>query len=450
MSRADFLYRSLKCSSVKSLFLSKPAARHVAIDLPGDKSITHRALMLAAIADGVTKIDNPNRGLDVAATIGALRNLGVHVRTNSAGVLVAGSDRLRDPRRTIDCGNSGTTMRLLAGLLAGRVNAILDGDASLRRRPMERVVLPLRAMGASLSSSRGGHPPITLHRGAGPLRALDYRMPVASAQIKSALLLAALRAGGPSEIHEPARTRDHTEIMLKSMGAKITTRGRSIRISPSQLRPLRRTRVPGDFSAAVYLLCAAAVVPGSELTLRSVGINPTRTAALEVMTAMGARLRITRRRSWSGEAVADISIKGGAPLRGIAIPASKVPNLIDEIPALCALAAMARGSFSIRKAAELRVKESDRIQTTVDLLRNFGAQARPLEDGIVVTGGQALRAPRSVSTRGDHRIGLTAAILSAAAGSSLVIRDAPCVATSFPDFPRVWRAAFGTTPKRKL
>jgi 3-phosphoshikimate 1-carboxyvinyltransferase len=425
-----------------SLFLCVPRTGcHASIVLPGDKSISHRALMLAAIAWGRTRIVGCNAGEDVRATARALQLLGVSVHKTADGYDVVGTLCLRDPRTTIDCGNSGTTMRLLAGVLAGRVDAVLDGDASLRRRPMSRVTRPLSAMGARITT-RAGRPPLTTHRRAARLRGIHYRMPVASAQVKSALLLAALRAEGPSTIVEPVPTRDHTELMLKAMGARLHLRGRTLRIAPSSLRALGRVRVPGDLSSAVYLLCAAATLPGAVLTVRRVGINPSRVQALQVMKAMGVALRIRRRTRWNGEQVADLTVSGGRPLRNLSIGTRMIPGLIDEIPALCALATTARGVFTVRGAGELRVKESDRIATTVELLRSFAGDARALADGIVVRGDVPLRAPRSISTQGDHRVGLAAAILAAATRSTLKIRDSTCIATSLPGFAALWRRAF--------
>jgi 3-phosphoshikimate 1-carboxyvinyltransferase len=444
--RADFLCLSVKCSNVQSLTLTKPVARRASLTLPGDKSISHRAFMLSAIAHGRTRVVNPNAGDDVIATIRALRQLGVEVRHAGDDYVVVGRDALRDPSSTIDCGNSGTTMRLLMGILAGRVDALLDGDASLRRRPMARVADPLKAMGAKISMRPRGLPPVRLHRQTARLRSTRFTMRVASAQVKSAVLLAALRAEGTSVITTPAVTRDHTERLLRAMGAKLRVNGRAIRVVPSSLKSIDVLRIPGDVSSAVYLLCAAAAIPGSHLRLRDIGINPTRSAALDILRRMGTRIKISARKRWSGEPVADISISGGARLRGVTIPVQMVPNLIDEIPALCALATIARGTLMVRGAAELRVKESNRIRTTVELLRSFGADARSLADGIVVRGGRALRAPRSVSTHGDHRIGLSAAVLAAAARAPITIRDVDCIATSFPNFAETWNAAF--TKKR--
>ncbi len=375
------------------------------------------------------------------ATVNALRALGIAVRTMPDGYAITGSATLCDPGSPIDCANSGTTMRLLMGLLAGRVNATLDGDASLRRRPMARVAQPLTRMGAPVTTN-AGHAPVRIRRTRLPLHAISYRLPVASAQVKSALLLAALVADGCTTIVEPARSRNHTEILLRSMGARLRVRDRTIRIDASPLVTAGRVRVPGDLSSGVYLLCAAAVLPGTILTLRDVGINSTRTAALDVLAQMGTAVRQTHRRSWCGEAVADLQVRGGSGLHNVTVAKHRVAALIDEIPALCALATTASGTFVVRGAAELKVKESNRIATTVELLRSFGADAQGLPDGIVVQGGQRLHAPRAIATHGDHRVGLAAAILAAATKMPLRIDDSACLATSFPGFVKVWRAAF--------
>jgi 3-phosphoshikimate 1-carboxyvinyltransferase len=426
---------------VQSLALRAPVAgRRSRVTVPGDKSISHRALLFAALASGRTRIIGANRGLDVLATARALRALGIRVRSTDAGFEVTGGV-FADPRAVIDCGNSGTTMRLLAGALAGHVHARLDGDASLRRRPMSRVAEPLQLMGARIAT-RNGYPPLRLFGANGRLRPIRYTMPVASAQVVSAIVIAALGASGASTIIEKARTRDHTQRLLAAMGAKLRCTGRTVRVYPSRLVAVPTLRVPGDISAAVYLFCAAATLPRTQLSLRHVGVNPTRTAALDVLRNMGASIAISKPREWCNEPVADISITGARRLRNIVVPPRLVPMLIDEIPALCALAAVANGTFCVRNARELRVKESDRIETTVRLLQAFDADARALGDGIAVRGGRRLRAPRSVSTFGDHRIGLAAAILAAASGSAITIRDSACVATSFPGFANVWRRAF--------
>src|SRR5579864_1690376 len=366
--------RSHATVSVETLRLAAATARSARLRVPGDKSITHRALLLGAIARGRSLVLHPNQGADVLATYRALRQLGVRLERRADAFVVYGVAGFRDPRSAIDCGNSGTTLRLLMGLLAGRVNARLTGDASLRRRPVERVAIPLRAMGARITTSAKGTAPVKLYRANQPLHGLAYRLPVASAQLKSALLLAGLQARGRTTLLVGDQSRDHTERLLRSMGASLTIR---------------------------------------------------------------------TRRSRDHEPAGDISVTGGGDLHGVTVRPSLVPNLIDEIPALCAVAAAAQGTFVVRGARELRVKESDRIATTVQLLRSFAVDAHPLADGIAVRGGATLRPPRRVRTNGDHRIGMAAAILAAAAGSPLVIEAAECIAPSFPGFRTAWRSAFG-------
>jgi 3-phosphoshikimate 1-carboxyvinyltransferase len=423
--------------------LRLPAAKpgRVTLHVPGDKSISHRAFLLAAIARGSTRIAGANRGADVLATIRALRALGVRIARHAQDFIVEGAPRLRAPAHPIDCGNSGTTMRLLAGLLAGRVNAVLDGDASLRRRPMERVTRPLNRMGAQIRCSRGGHAPLRIC-GAGPLHGAKIALEVQSAQVASAVMLAALGARGATTIAPVRSLRDHTQRMLRSFGVRVTQRGAAISVTPTQLVSPREIVIPGDLSSAVFFVCAAAVVPGARIRLARIGVNPTRTAILDVLRAMGVRLEIHPVRSSGPEPAADLIVAGGAPLRNVRVPNAIVPEIIDEIPALCALSATASGVLRLRGARELRHKESDRVATVVGLLQAFGADARALADGIVVTGGKPLRAPDRVPTHGDHRIGMAAAILAAAARAPLTIDESGCIATSFPEFSLAWRAAF--------
>ena len=410
--------------------------------MPGDKSISHRAFMCASIADGESSIAGANVGSDVGATIEALRALGVSIEGHiSSGLHVRGVRDFRTPASPLDCGNSGSTMRMLAGLIAGRVDATLDGDVSLRRRPMERVAEPLRTMGAAVQTTEG-RPPLTLRASTEPLRGAAITMPVASAQVKSAVLFAALRANGPTVVTEPAQTRDHTERMLRSMGASLDVNGRSVAAQGSALKPLADYRVPGDFSAAFFFIAGAAALPGTHLRLTDVGLNPTRTAALDVLGAMGADIEILDTREVHGEPIGDIVVRGGRDLHGTTIQAVQIPNLIDEIPALCALAASAGLQFEIRNASELRTKESDRVATTVRLLRAFGVKAEELPDGISIGLGPRLRAPERIPTEGDHRIGMSAAILALATRSPITIDDTDCIATSFPKFSDAWRSAF--------
>ncbi len=426
---------------VDRLRLPAPAARRATLVLPGDKSVSHRAFMLAAIARGKTKIIGANAGADVHATVAALRQVGVRIHRVGNAFVVSGDTKFRSPHVTIDCGNSGTTMRLLAGLLAGRVHAVLDGDASLRRRPMLRVAQPLNEMGADIETSSNGKPPLRL-RACGQLHGVRVRVDVPSAQVTSAILLAAVQAQSATTIRVKYRVRDHTQRMLRAFCGKIAVRGGTIRVQPSVLTSPRRLEIFGDLSAAVYFACAGALVPGSHLRLRKIGVNPTRTAILDVLRAMGVHIEIIPLRVRGGEPAADLVIRGGYPLRCVPIKQQIVPQIIDEIPALCALAATAQGMLRIRGAAELRHKESDRIATTVALLKCFGAHAEAKPDGIDVRGGQTLRAPTAIDTHGDHRIGMAAAILAVATRAPLIIARSACIATSFPGFARAWRAAF--------
>jgi 3-phosphoshikimate 1-carboxyvinyltransferase len=411
--------------------------------VPGDKSISHRALLLSACARGATSIEGLNRGEDANATIGALRALGIEVDDDTEIVRVVGGE-FASHAGVIDCGNSGTTMRLLMGALAGRTACTLDGDASLQRRPMERVAAPLRMMGAAIETGPRGVPPVVL-RASGSLRAIDYVQPVASAQVKSAILIAALRADGITTVRFRRASRDHTERMLSAMGAAVRTEADAVSIEAGPLRALERIVVPGDPSAAIFFFMAAAHMQGARLNITGVCVNPTRVAAFDVMQAMGARLQIRSTSEEHGEPVATIGIEGGNAMRRFEIAPRMVPGLIDEIPALCAVAALAEGESVVREASELRVKESDRIASTVRLLRAFGAEAAETDDGIVVRGGSPLHEPGAIDTNGDHRIGMTAAALAAAIGVPVEIRDAACIATSFPEFAQRWREAFGTS-----
>jgi 3-phosphoshikimate 1-carboxyvinyltransferase len=425
------------------IVIPAPRAAQATVDVPGDKSISHRALMCASIARGTSTIVNANLGEDVKSTRRALRALGVSIEVVGGGAIrVAGVDAFADPRAVIDCGNSGTTMRMLAGLIAGSVNAVLDGDESLRRRPMERVAQPLREMGADVTTGADGHPPLSVRRVDAPLRGRRFDMSIASAQVKSAILFSGLRASGETTVVEPLLTRDHTERMFRAMGADIDVHGLDVTVRPSRLEAVAQWEIPGDFSAAFFFVAGAALAAGANVTIRNVGVNPSRTAALDVVTRMGADVRLANRRDVCGEPVADITVHGRAGLRAVEIPPGSVPNLIDEVPALCALAAAANGEFVVRGAADLRTKESDRIATTAALLRAFGADVEETPDGLVVRGGRPLRAPERVSTHGDHRIGMSAALLALAAGAPIEIDDAGCIATSFPGFEVVWRSAF--------
>jgi 3-phosphoshikimate 1-carboxyvinyltransferase len=410
--------------------------------VPGDKSVSHRAVMLGAIAEGETRITGFLDGEDTNATIAAFRELGIRIEKPSATEVVVhgtGARGLRAPGRPLDLGNSGTSTRLLAGLLAGQAfDTTLVGDASLSRRPMLRVAEPLGRMGARIECSPAGTLPMHIHGGA-QLRGVDCALPVASAQLKSALLLAGLYAEGRTCVTEPAVTRDHTERMLDWFGCPVERAGQRVCIEGRPLRG-RAVQVPGDISSAAFFMVAASIVPGSDLTLTGVGINPTRSAVIDILNAMGAELEIGDPREVSGEPVADIRVRH-RPLAGVRIPQALVPIAIDEFPAILVAAAFARGETVLTDASELRVKESDRIQSLADGLAALGVENSPRADGITVAGGR----PRggTVDSRGDHRIAMAFAVAGLAAGGPIRVRDCANVDTSFPEFPAAVRALGG-------
>ncbi|MDP2530437.1 MAG: 3-phosphoshikimate 1-carboxyvinyltransferase [Candidatus Palauibacterales bacterium] len=412
------------------------------IRVPGDKSISHRVLMLAGLAAGDSWVENLLDAADVRSTAEVLRGLGVDVPCTWSGrVRLPGDAAWRDAEGILDCGNSGTTARLVAGLAAGLGrSAVLDGDDSLRRRPMERVVYPLQAMGARIEY-RGvrGYIPIELRaRASGGLRVLRHRPRVASAQVKSCLLLAGLASGTLVEVVEPGRSRDHTERLLEAMGAPITfgpeDGGARVLLDPGGAPPALRPldlRVPGDPSSAAFLV-GAALVAGRRLRLEGVGLNPTRTGYLEVLRRMGARITITETGREGGEPVGDLSVEP-AELRGVEIEPALVPRVLDELPLLAVLGAQAGGCLSVRGARELRVKESDRLALLASNLDELGVQCREWEDGLEVS-GRAGPLSGSVYTDGDHRIAMAFGVLAVAPGSDVRIDDRACVAVSYPGF----------------
>ncbi len=404
---------------------------------PGDKSISHRAAILNALASGPALVENFQRGADCLATLRCLRALGVQWRWQEDGALAiegVGLDGLREPSAPLDCRNSGTTMRLLAGVLAGQpFFSVLTGDASLRSRPMGRIAGPLRSMGAEVWGRQGGELAPLAIRGRRPLRALEHRLPVASAQVKSCLLLAGLYADGETVVHEPGPSRDHTERMLAAMGAHLERRDGWLRLHPpaAGLRPLS-LRVPGDFSAAAFWLVAAAAHPDAEVRIQGVGINPTRTGLLDALRLMGADIALQEERVWGGEPVADILVRSSR-LRGIEVGGEMVPRLIDEVPLLALAACFAEGETVIRDAAELRVKESDRLRATARQLRRLGADIEELDDGLRVRGGIRLRGCR-VNSYGDHRLAMTLAVAGLLASGQTVVGSPDAVSVSYPDF----------------
>ena len=401
------------------------------VTVPGDKSISHRALMIGSLARGRTEITGLADGADVASTAAALRALGATIET-SAGKTSVRCEKLIRPPGAIDAGNSGTTARLLAGVLSAQpFESTITGDRYLKKRPMERVITPLSLMGASISSE-GGRLPLRIK--GGKLSAIRYRTPVASAQVKSAIALAALFADGDTTIVEPAKTRDHTEIMLKHFGARITTAGAEITVGGKGAEHLRGTEVeiPGDISSAIFPLAAALINPGSKVRVENVGVNPARTGAVDILGKMGADVRLGNMRSAGGEPVADIEAAWTGELRGAEIGGSEVPAAIDELPAIAAVACFARGKTTISGAGELRVKESDRISAMAEGLRNLGAKVEETPDGMQIEGGE-LRAG-TVSSAGDHRVAMALAVAATGAEGESRIEDADCVAISFPEF----------------
>jgi len=402
-----------------------------AITVPGDKSVSHRSLLFGALAEGETRVTGLLDAEDVHSTRKAVERLGATVRTEGSEVVVTPAEVLREPDDVIDCGNSGTSLRLLAGVLAGLPGlSVLTGDASLRRRPVRRIIDPLRRMGADLSARDGDRVPPLVVRGR-PLAAAHHDLAVASAQVKSAILLAGLRAEGITSVTEPERSRDHTERMLRGMGVPVRVEGLTVSIEPSRPKGTK-VDVPGDISSAAFFLCAAAALPGSKVTVRNMGTNPTRTGLLDVLRAMGAGVSLANEREVAGEPRADVTVTA-ASLEATEIRGEIIPRLIDELPVVMVMATQAKGTTVIRDARELRVKESDRLAAMGETLTAAGAKLELFEDGCAITGPTRLKGV-TVKTRMDHRIAMSMAVAQLFAGQPVVLDDVACVATSFPSF----------------
>ncbi|NNL57566.1 MAG: 3-phosphoshikimate 1-carboxyvinyltransferase [Pseudomonadales bacterium] len=406
--------------------------------VPGDKSISHRSIMFGALAEGDTEVSGFLEGADALATLAAFEAMGIVIERGRPGQLCVhgnGMHGLSAPRAALNLGNSGTSMRLLAGLLAGQsFDATLIGDVSLSGRPMNRVAMPLREMGANIETAAQGRPPLHIHGGQA-LHGIDYVMPVASAQVKSCLLLAGLFASGRTRVTEPAPTRDHTERMLQGFGYAVERDGASASVVGGGKLRATPIDIPADISSAAFFMVAASITPGSELVLQHVGINPTRTGVLDILQLMGADIQLGGHRDVGGEPVADITVRS-APLRGIAIPPELVPLAIDEFPVLFIAAACAEGTTVLSGAEELRVKESDRIQAMVDGLQALGVNVQGTADGAVIEGG-AIGAGQDVvaiNCHHDHRIAMAFAIASARAQCSIEVDDCDNIVTSFPNF----------------
>lgn len=408
------------------------------VAVPGDKSISHRAIMLASMAEGQSRIRGLLSAEDTLRTVSMMTAMGVDVREISpTEILIYGKGMrsFEEPRDIIDAGNSGTTIRIGAGILAAQpFMTIVNGDPYLRRRPMERIVAPLARMGAQITGRKGNTLPPLCIRG-GPLRGIRYEMPVASAQVKSALLLAGLYADSPVTVVEPLPSRDHTERMLLSMGARVVRGGNEVTVHPEErLTPLTMD-VPADISSASFFLVLAACVPGATLRVPAVGVNPLRTGLISVLERMGADIRLESPREEGGEPVADVVARGRG-LKSTEVDPGEVPALIDEVPALCVAAAMAEGRTEIRGAAELRVKESDRIGSMIGALSALGVSCGEYPDGLWILGPARITPGKRVESRGDHRIAMALLVLSAASGVPLAVSDTACIATSFPAFSR--------------
>ncbi len=426
------------------ILIARPRGRlQGSLTVPGDKSISHRSVMLGALAEGVTEVRDCLMGEDVRATMGAFRAMGVTIDELEDGRLLrihgVGLNGLKAPTEVLDCGNSGTSMRLLCGIVAGAgLPATLSGDASLCRRPMRRVTEPLGLMGARIETAAQGTPPLHI-QGGRALHGIDYVLPMASAQVKSALLLAGLFAAGETCVTEPAITRDHSERMLRGFGVEVAQSDSRVCIRGGQALRATSIVVPADISSAAFFLVGAALQGRETLTVRAVGVNPTRTGVLDILRLMGAKLSLDNPREIGGEPVADITVHPGE-LHGAEIPADLVPLAIDEFPALFVAAACARGRTVVTGAEELRHKESDRIETMARGLRALGVTVETLPDGMVIEGCQRLGAG-TIEAHGDHRIAMAFAMASLRAEADITIHGASAIATSFPDFVALARTA---------
>ena len=414
--------------------VSKSSPLRGELTVPGDKSISHRAVMFGSISEGLTEITDFLQGADCLSTISCFRKMGIEIENTGERILVHGRGLhgLTAPSETLDAGNSGTTTRLISGILAGQnFSSRLTGDASIQSRPMNRIIHPLREMGAQISSeNENGCAPLLI-RGTS-LHGIDYRSPVASAQVKSCILLAGLYADRETSVTEPALSRDHTERMLKSFGARVKRTGLTAQIFPESRLIGQKIQIPGDISSAAYFLAAALLVPGSEILLKNVGINPTRDGILQVIKKMGGDLQILNQRTISGEPVADLLVRHSS-LNGTVIEGDLIPTLIDEIPILAVLASFAEGTTVIRNAEELKVKESDRLSIMVEGLLAMGAEVTGTDDGMIIRGGKLLRGTR-IDSHKDHRIAMSFAVAGLAADGVTAIPDSGCVAISYPGF----------------
>ncbi len=405
------------------------------VRVPGDKSISHRSIMFGALAEGTTQVTNFLKGADCLSTIACFQKMGIEIVHDGEEIQIHGRGLhgLYEPIETLDVGNSGTTMRLLSGILAGqRFASRLDGDASIQSRPMKRIIKPLRQMEAKIKSIReNGCAPLQIEPSM--LHGIRYDSPVASAQVKSCILLAGLYADSPTSVKEPYLSRNHTEVMLQKFGAYVTSEGTTITVMPEPKLYAQKIEVPGDISSAAYFIAAALIVPGSEVLIEHVGMNPTRDGLLRVCKAMGADITILNK-NHGGEPTADLLVRHSG-LKGTTVGGALIPTLIDELPVVAALACFAEGTTVIKDAQELKVKESNRIDAMVKSLSLMGAKVTETEDGMIIEGGHSLHGA-VIDSRLDHRIAMTFAVTALAADGETEIRDADCVKISYPDFYR--------------
>ena len=402
--------------------------------VPGDKSISHRSVMFGALSEGITEAENFLTGADCLSTISCFRQMGISVEQNGTSVIVHGKGLhgLTRPSGIIDAGNSGTTVRLLSGILAGQpFDSMITGDASIQKRPMKRVMTPLSQMGASITSvHENGCAPLQIK--GSPLHGIHYLSPVASAQVKSCVLLAGLYADAPTSVTEPAISRNHSELMLRYFGADIQCEGTTSTVLPDPRLVGQKVNVPGDISSAAYFIAAALLVPGSEVLLKNVGINPTRDGMLRVVRAMGGDVTLVNENTDGAEPCADLLIRSSS-LHATTIEGELIPTLIDELPVIAVLAAFAEGTTVIKDAAELKVKESDRIAVMTENLKRMGADVEPTDDGMIIHGGRPLHGA-TISPYLDHRIAMSFAVAALAADGETDIQDADCVKISYPGF----------------
>lgn len=419
--------------SVKTLLTNRTSLEGQ-VKVPGDKSISHRAVMFGSLADGITRIENFLPGEDCLSTISCFRQLGVEIVRKGSDVTVIGkgTSGLSKPEATLYVGNSGTTIRLMMGILSGlSFSSTLEGDESIARRPMTRVTLPLAKMGARITGRNNGEfTPLTVE--GQKLTGITYELPVASAQVKSAILLAGLQAEGETVVVEPVKTRDHTERMIKQFGGQVERKEDAVKVTGGQMLKGTEIKVPGDISSAAFFLVAGAVVPGSDLILRNVGLNPTRTGIIDVLKSMGADFSIDPYEDESAEPAGDIRIKY-SKLKGTIIEGDLIPRLIDEIPVIALLATQAEGKTVIKDAGELKVKETNRIDTVVNELKKIGVDIEATEDGMIIQGQQSLDGG-TVSAHGDHRIGMMLSIAALLCKRDVILEQSEAVAVSYPGF----------------